>query len=180
MSHSEEDPASLHRQRAPNKVGFGILTISTSRAKGTVSTNRTLELLAPLLTEAGHALVQQEVILDESKAIQRAVHELVQNGNVDAIVLSGGTGIASSDVTIEAIRPLFTKELSAFGAIFAMLSYEQVKAAAVLSRATAGIINKKPVFLLPGSPKAVLMAFQKIILPEIGHVLNICAKESET
>ncbi len=125
-------------------------------------------------------IVQQEVILDEIKTIQRAVHEFVQNGNVDAIVLSGGTGIASSDVTFEAVRPLFSKELSAFGAIFAMLSYEQVKAAAVLSRATAGIITKKPVFLLPGSPKAVLMAFQKIILPEIGHILNICAKESET
>jgi molybdenum cofactor biosynthesis protein B len=181
MSNPQDipDPARLHRQGAPEKVGFGILTVSTSRAKGLTATNRTLELLEPLLIEAGHTVASQDVTPDDPESIQTAVQGLVENTDVDAIMLTGGTGIAPTDITIEAVRPLFAKELTAFGSIFAWLSYQQVSSAAVLSRATAGIINQKPLFLLPGSPKAVLLAFQKIILPEIGHILNLSSKEPE-
>ncbi|MFX0115376.1 MAG: molybdenum cofactor biosynthesis protein B [Candidatus Hodarchaeota archaeon] len=181
MPNSQEipDPATLHRQGAPAKVRFGVITISTSRAQDPHIKNLTIELLAPLLKEFGHELVTQNTVPDNLETIQSLIKQLIHDNSMDALILTGGTGIAASDVTIEAVRPLFAKELSAFGSIFAWLSYEQVRSAVILSRATAGIIEDKPVFVLPGSPKAVQLAFQKIILPEIGHILNLCRQEHE-
>ncbi|MFX1511583.1 MAG: molybdenum cofactor biosynthesis protein B [Promethearchaeota archaeon] len=172
------DTVTKHRDKAPTKVRFALIIVSTSRAQDSSVPDRTMEHLGPLIKEVGHQIVHQQIIVDDIEIIQRTIQELILKDQIDSIIFSGGTGIASYDVTVEAVQPLFDKELTAFSSVFAILSHDQVGSAAILSRATAGIIKKKPVFLLPGSPKAVLMGCQKIILPEIGHILNLCRKKS--
>ncbi len=96
----------------------------------------------------------------------------------DAIVVDGGTGFSPKDVTPEAVEPLSDEELPGFGELFRLLSYEEIGAAAMLSRAIAGIAHGKPVFVLPGSPKAVELAMTKLILPEVAHLLGQLRRQS--
>ena len=98
--------------------------------------------------------------------------DVIKDPAPQALLVTGGTGISSKDVTIEAVRPLFTKELTAFGPIFAQLSFEQIDSAAILSRATAGVIEKTILFCMPGSFKACKLACKAIIFPELGHLVH--------
>ena len=144
----------------------------------TLSSTRTKENdlggkgISQALTAAGHGVIWHEIVKDDAPAIQAALIMLSDRNDLDIVVATGGTGISPMDVTIEAVRPLFDKEITAFGTMFAILSHEEVGLACLLSRATAGVMRNKVVFCLPGSPKACRLAMEKIILPEAGHLVK--------
>lgn len=157
-----------HRRSAPHRLGFAIVTASDSRDE---ASDRGGPLLETLAVEAGHLLVWRRLVRDESKALKQSVRAALADAAVDVILVTGGTGPAPKDVTIEAIRPLFDKELPGFGELFRALSFVEIGAAAILSRATAGVAHGKAIFLLPGSPAALALAMERLILPEIAHLV---------
>ena len=120
----------------------------------------------------GHEVVVHQVVTDDITAITELLTHVVERVRPDALIMTGGTGLSPKDVTIEAVQPLFNKELSAFGPLFAQLSFEEIDSAAIMSRATAGIINQTAVFCMPGSIKACKLACNQLIFPELGHLLK--------
>jgi molybdenum cofactor biosynthesis protein B len=163
-----------HRRTAPGSLGFGFITVSDTRSPEDDVSGRTLSGLAHV---AGHRVEGPVVVPDDVAAIRRAVRRMLELPGVDVVVLTGGTGFSPRDVTIDAVRPLFDQDVEGFGELFRALSYQQVGAAAMLSRAAAGLVRDKAVFLLPGSPKAVSLAMEKLILPEVGHLLSQARRE---
>ena len=129
-------------------------------------------LLADLAQKAGHKVERRALVKDESDAIRGALRDGL-TGGADVLVFTGGTGVARRDVTIEAIAPRFVKQLPGFGEIFRTLSYQTLGSAAMATRADAGVIGGKLVFLLPGSPDACRLAMEKLILPEVGHLVGL-------
>ncbi len=160
---------SAEHKKVKRKARFGILTISSTRSLETDSAGKLIE---EIIMNNNHSVHSRLVIKDNTKQISTAVKNLTINEDIDAIITTGGTGLADLDVTIEAVRPLFEKELIAFSSLFGQLSYEEIGSPAIMSRATAGIINKKIIFCIPGSPRACKLALEKLIIKEIGHILN--------
>jgi molybdenum cofactor biosynthesis protein B len=164
-----------HRKGAPKQVNFVILTISTSRytkkETGQDFTNPSADLASSLLMAAGHLVIEKELVSDDLIMLRSSLTRLSENPLVQSIITLGGTGITPTDVTIEAVSPLFDKELPGFGEIFRKLSYDQIGTATILTRCTAGLIRGKCVFCLPGSPQAVETALKALVIPEIGHIL---------
>lgn len=158
-----------HKKSAPKKVKLGIVSVSSTRSKAADKSGRWINKRAK---KEGHDVVLHRVVPDEIEAISRTVHEIINDYNGQAILVTGGTGISNKDVTIEAVHRLFTKELTAFGPLFAQLSFEQIDSAALLSRATAGIIGASVVFCMPGSLKACKLACKALIFPELGHLVK--------
>ena len=156
-----------HRKDAPRRVRCFVLTISDSR---TVETDSSGNAIVHALTGAGHEIAGREIVPDDPATVADLVR--TQSRQVDLIVTTGGTGITTRDSTYEAISTLLEKRLDGFGELFRMLSYQQIGAAAMLSRACAGSIGSTAVFSLPGSEDAVKLAMDKLILPEIGHVVR--------
>ena len=115
-------------------------------------------------------MVDHRVVTDAEDAVRGALDAVLADCGPDAVIVTGGTGITASDVTVEAVRPLFSKELTAFAPLFAHLSFEQIGPAALISRATAGLIGRAAVFCLPGSLKACQLACERLIFPELGHL----------
>jgi len=165
----ETDSVTQHRKSSPATLRCAVLTISSTRTKENDTGGGCVR---DALLKAGHTIVLYEIVKDDAPAIAFALNELAMQSDLDVIVATGGTGLSAADVTIEAARPLFEKELTAFAVMFAQFSFEQVGLACLLSRATAGVMNKKIVFCLPGSPKACALAMEKIILPEAGHMVK--------
>lgn len=161
--------AEQHRSYAPKTLGFGLITVSDSRTEEDDTSGRTLRDLA---TAAGHRVFGSAIVPDDVAAIRGALRGMLALPEVDVVVLSGGTGFSPRDVTLDAVLPLLEKPVEGFGELFRMLSWQQVGAAAMLSRAAAGLVGTRAVFLLPGSPKAVTLAMEKLILPEAGHLLG--------
>lgn len=159
-----------HRDEAPASVRCYVLTVSDTR---TAQTDEGGALINELLEADGHHCIERRIIPDIAEDIVRAVRD-AQDGVVDpdVIILTGGSGIAPRDVTPEALRPLLTKEMPGFGEVFRMLSWQEVGPATMLSRAFAGVIGRTLIFVLPGSPNAVRLAMEKLILPEIGHLVR--------
>jgi molybdopterin adenylyltransferase len=157
-----------HRAQAPTRFGFAILTVSDSR---TDRTDRGGPRLVELVTAPGHRVVWRRIVRDEVQEIRDGVRDAMHAVEVDAVLVTGGTGVARRDSTIEAVRPILEKELPGFGELFRHLSYAEIGAAAMLSRATAGVVSGRAVFLLPGSPAALELAVEKLVLPELGHLL---------
>jgi molybdopterin adenylyltransferase len=158
-----------HKSSAPKKVNIGILSVSSTRSLAEDKSGRWIGKRAK---KEGHDVVLHRMVPDDAETIAQALYEIIDSGNVQVILLTGGTGISRKDVTIEAVRPFFTKELTAFGALFAQLSYEAVDSAALLSRATAGLIENTVVFCIPGSLKACKLACKVLIFPELGHLVK--------
>jgi len=162
-----------HKRRAPKKFRFAVVTVSDTASRGEKE-DRSGKFLIEELEKAGHERVYYTIVPDEKVEIVGAVISAFRAG-ADVLVTSGGTGVAPRDVTIESVRPLFDKELTGFGEIFRLLSYEEIGTAAVMSRATAGIIKSSGramvVFCLPGSLGAAKTGI-KIILNEAGHALK--------
>lgn len=158
-----------HRSEAPESLALAVLTVSDSRTLEDDASGRRIEELA---AAAGHRVLERRLAVDEIGAIRAAVSELAGLPEIDFLVVSGGTGFAPRDVTLEAVAPLLEPMIEGFGELFRLLSFEQIGAAAMLSRATAGLLGERPVFLLPGSPGAVELAMEKLILPETGHLLG--------
>ena len=164
------DPHRLHKTTAPTRARFGVLTVSDSRDRASDESGATIE---EVLRAGGHDVTARALVRDEADAIRAAVVEMLSSEPVDAVVTNGGTGVARRDVTIEAVEPLFEKALPGFGEIFRALSFQEIGASAMLSRAEAGIARGKPVFVLPGSPKACRLAAERLIVPEVGHILAL-------
>ena len=156
-----------HATTAFRPVGCAILTVSDSRTTANDLSGSTIN---DLLGEAGHPVRSYEIVPDDPGAIRTAVTSAVERSDVVAIIVTGGTGIAERDVTIESIATLWTKRLPGFGELFRLLSYAEIGAAAFLSRASAGILGGKFVVVLPGSPAACRLAMERLILPELPHV----------
>lgn len=158
-----------HKANAPKKVMIGIISVSSTRS---LSDDKSGQWISKRAKKEGHEVVLHRVIPDETGAITQTVHEMASDHNAQVVLLTGGTGISNKDVTIEAVHPLFTKELTAFGPLFAQLSFEQIDSAALLSRATAGMIGETILFCMPGSLKACKLACKALIFPELGHLVK--------
>ena len=164
-----------HKKAITEAVRCMVITVSDTRNE---ETDKSGALMMELLKSNGQEVTEYVIVKDERKAIQDAVTSGSQSGTVDVILTNGGTGIANRDVTIEAVKELMTKEIPGFGEIFRMLSYqEDIGSAAILSRAIAGVVNNKAVFSTPGSSGAVRLAMNKLILPELGHVVGELRKD---
>ena len=158
-----------HKDTAPKVVTLGIISVSTTR---TLENDHSGHWMHQQAEAEGHQVIYHQVIPDDSQAITRTICEVIQHQGPRVLLVTGGTGISSRDVTIEAVRPLFTKELTAFGPLFAQLSFSQIDSAALLSRATAGLIDQTVVFCMPGSLKACQLACNSLIFPELGHLVR--------
>jgi molybdenum cofactor biosynthesis protein B len=145
-----------------------VLTCSDSRAQADDVSGRALR---EGLEAAGHSVVGQTVVRDEPEQIRAAVERGLADG-ARAVLVTGGTGITRRDQTVEAIRPLLEKEIPGFGELFRMLSFQEIGSAAWLSRALAGTVRGALIFVLPGSPNAVRLALDRLILPELGHAVR--------
>jgi molybdenum cofactor biosynthesis protein B len=161
--------AEEHRQSAPPAVRCAVITVSDSR---TSSTDKSGPLIVAGLESVGHSVVEHVVVPDEPVPLREAVLKYVAAAEVDAVLLTGGTGIAARDQTPETIAALLTKELPGFGELFRMLSYQEIGAAAMLSRALGGMVENTLVLAMPGSTAAVRLAMEKLILPELGHLVK--------
>jgi molybdopterin adenylyltransferase len=161
--------AQEHRSSSPRTAGCFILTISDSK---TSETDTSGQLIRELLTAAGHSVVGQTIVRDEPAHVTAVVHEGCGNPAIQVFVLTGGTGLSSRDSTFEAVEALLRKRITGFGELFRMLSYQEIGAAAMMSRAQAGVIHGRLLFSLPGSPHACRLALEKLIIPELGHLLR--------
>jgi len=159
----------LHKRETPNDIKVAVISVSTTRK---LSEDKSGAWIKKQAKREGHEVVIHQVVTDEIMAIRELLVHVTEKINPDAIIMTGGTGISPRDVTIEAVRPLFEKELTAFGTLFATLSFEEIDSAAILSRATAGIIKEAIVFCMPGSLKACKLACNNLIFPELGHLLK--------
>ncbi|WP_319004472.1 MogA/MoaB family molybdenum cofactor biosynthesis protein [Halobacillus litoralis] len=159
-----------HKAAGDQAVRCFVMTVSDTRTKDTDKSGR---LMIDKLSESGHQMVAYRIVPDEAEGILEALKEGIEDPAIDTILLNGGTGIAERDVTIEAVQSIFDKEIPGFGEIFRMLSYsEDIGSAAILSRAAAGVSGKTAVFSTPGSTGAVKLAMDRLILPELIHVVN--------
>lgn len=150
-------------------IAIAILTVSDTRDQ---ATDESGALIRKLAHEKGLEIEASEIVKDDAAEIRQAVERLLKMESIDAVITTGGTGIAKRDVTLEAVAPLFEKELAGFGELFRFLSYtEDVGSKALLSRAAAGTVGTKALFVLPGSRGAVQLAMNKLILPELGHIV---------
>ncbi|MXZ05171.1 MAG: molybdenum cofactor biosynthesis protein MoaB [Rhodothermaceae bacterium] len=158
---------SCHESNAPTILRFALITVSDTRKK---TTDVSGLKMANLIIDDGHEITSQSIIPDEPTIIKEVIR--AQSGSADVLCLSGGTGISRRDQTYEAVSALLDKPLPGFGELFRMLSWQQVGSKAMLSRAIAGIYGSLVVFALPGSPKAVVLAMEKLILPEARHIVS--------
>jgi len=168
MGHEE------HRHEAPRSVRIFVVTASDTRGEAEDESGAFLREAA---ARAGHALAGHRIVKDEPAEI-RAALEAAAAAGAEAIVVNGGTGIAARDRTYEAVAGLLDKRLDGFGELFRMLSYAEIGPAAMLSRALAGVWNGRVVFSVPGSLAAVRLAWEKLIAPEVGHVLRELRKDA--
>ena len=146
-----------------------IVTVSDTRTLETDSSGR---LISALLEERGHRVSGRTLLKDEPGDVRQTVTALVHDSSVDVVITTGGTGITARDSTFEAIDGLLQKRLAGFGELFRMLSYHEIGAAAMLSRATAGLAGRTVILVLPGSEPAVRLAMEKLVLPELGNLVR--------
>ena len=158
-----------HRAQSPARVNCFVLTVSDTRTLATETSGREI---AGLLEDAGHVVIGRNVVRDEPQDVAAAIREEIGRGRVHVIITTGGTGIARRDSTYEAVTALFDKRIDGFGELFRMLSYQEIGAAAMLSRACAGRVGAALLVCLPGSEHAVRLAMTKLIVPELGHLVR--------
>ena len=163
------DPVAEHEAYAPQQLGWAVLTVSSSR---TVADDRSGDRIAALLAAAGHQRVERRLVGDDAAAITFAVNELLETSGVDVVIVTGGTGVSPSDVTPETVTALLERRLDGFGELFRALSFDQIGAAALLSRAVAGTAHGRAVFVLPGSPAAAELGISKLVLPVAAHLIG--------
>jgi molybdopterin adenylyltransferase len=163
MSHVE------HKATAPASVACIVITVSDTRTEATDTAGRAM---ADLLAAAGHTVVARHVVRDEPAELRVLVEASLARDDAAAIITTGGTGISSRDRTYEAMAGLLERRLDGFGELFRVLSYEQIGSAAMLSRAVAGVARGKLVACLPGSEAAVRLAMERLLIPELGHIVG--------
>ncbi len=158
-----------HKQLAPRSIRCFVLTVSDTRTEATDTGGGAV---VDMLSAAGHQIAGRAIVRDDPAAVRETVQQQIDRADVDAVITTGGTGITSRDTTFEAVTGLLDKTLDGFGELFRMLSYEQIGAAAMMSRATAGLARGKIVIALPGSEAAVRLAIEKLVLPELAHMVQ--------
>jgi molybdenum cofactor biosynthesis protein B len=167
---------SLHKKGMPMHLHVCVIVVSDSRYNQLTANGETNDvsgmLIKKLAEEYGHSVMSVEYIPDEIDWIQGILKRHESQNDLDLFIFTGGTGLTTRDVTIEAVTPLLKKTLPGFGELFRKLSFDDIGAAAILTRALAGIFNDKVIFCLPGSPNAVKLAMERLILPEAGHILK--------
>ena len=172
MTERTERPTATpdeHKAHAPRAVGCFVLTISDSK---TPQTDTSGQLIRQLLTAAGHAVAGSAIVRDEPSEVQQIIRKAAADPAVQVVILTGGTGITSRDSTFEAVEALLDKRLPGFGELFRMLSYQEIGPAAMLSRAQLGIHQRRIVASLPGSPNACRLALEKLLIPELPHLVR--------
>jgi len=162
-----------HRRAAPEHVRCAVLTISDTRTEATDTSGRAI---AELLEEAGHAVAARSLVPDDPERIRAAVRELLARPDVQVVLTTGGTGISRRDSTYEVVSGLLEKRLDGFGELFRMLSYTEIGAAAMLTRACAGVAEGRLLVAMPGSEAAVRLAMRRLLLPELGHLVRETAR----
>jgi molybdenum cofactor biosynthesis protein B len=167
MSHRE------HKEHGPASVACFVLTVSDTR---TVETDTSGRAIRDLLAAAGHTISGHAIVRDEPASVREQVIRQCTGAAAQVIITTGGTGITSRDGTYEAVAALLDKRLDGFGELFRMLSFEQIGPAAMMSRAIAGVAAQKIVIALPGSEAAVRLAMERLIIPELGHLVQQAAK----
>jgi molybdenum cofactor biosynthesis protein B len=160
--------ADSHHRHDVCSIACAVLTVSDSR---TVATDRSGNVIRGLLLEQGHRVEHSAILRDEPEQIAAALGSLP--ASVEVVILNGGTGLARRDTTYETVQRLVDKEIIGFGELFRMLSYQQIGAAAMLSRAMAGVFGSRALFSLPGSTAAVELAMTKLILPQLSHLVGL-------
>ena len=165
-----------HREASPEKIRIAVLTISDTR---TPETDTGGNAIVELMREAGHEILHREIVRDDTPRIEEILEQLLTKVNVDAVITTGGTGISGRDTTYEVVSRLIDKKLDGFGELFRMLSYEEIGAAAMLSRAVAGAVGSKFVACLPGSANAVRLAMEALLVPEMAHIVFELRKHHE-
>ena len=163
MSHLD------HRATSPASIGCAIVPVSDTR---TIDTDTGGAAIISLLIEHGHAVIDRAIVRDEPDTLRGVLETLLARGDVQAVITTGGTGITSRDGTFEVVSSFLEKTLTGFGELFRMISYQEIGAAAMMSRATAGIARRKILIALPGSEHAVRLAMTKLVLPELGHLVR--------
>lgn len=196
MNTSETSSTQQHKKNEHGPYNFFLVTISTSRAVKyrNGSRNRNVEndtdydkyenvatpkdtddisgqVMHDIITQNGHHVVKYSLISDELNEIQNTIMSAA-NTNADIIITSGGTGLASRDVTIESVIPMLDKQMPGFGELFRHKSIQEIGTSVMLTRAIAGVIKNKAIFCLPGSPNAARLALDEIIMPEAGHIVK--------
>ncbi len=158
-----------HRAKSPQSVNCAVIIISDSRTEQDDESGR---LIKQKLSQNGHGLVAYALLKNDAAAIKQKIAELLGQAELQVIIASGGTGLSHRDVTVETISPLLEKKLDGFGELFRSLSYQEIGTASMLSRAIGGVAGGKVILCLPGSLGAVTLAMDKMILPEIGHMVR--------
>jgi molybdenum cofactor biosynthesis protein B len=161
-----------HPDLTPRIVKCAIITVSDTRSQ---KTDRSGQILQQLLVEAGHAIIFYKILKDEPSQIKDCLEELSGRSDIEALIFNGGTGIAPRDTTYDTLEGLLEKTLPGFGEVFRALSYQEIGSRAIASRAVAGVYQGKLVFSIPGSTGAVKLAMQKLILPELVHLILLMA-----
>lgn len=157
-----------HREAAPDVVRCAVLTVSDTRS---AETDTSGALIKEFLSWQGHRVVDYRIVPDEPTRIRETLAEWTDRDEIEAILTNGGTGVAARDTTYDVIAGLLEKRLDGFGELFRMLSFAEIGAAAMLSRATAGIYRGRVVIAMPGSSNAVRLAMQKLVVPELAHIV---------
>jgi molybdenum cofactor biosynthesis protein B len=162
-----------HKAGAPLSVCCFIVTISDTRTEATDTSGRAI---ADLLTAGGHTVAGRAIVKDDADLVRGTIERHLANAEIQAIITTGGTGITSRDSTYEAVSGLLQKRLDGFGELFRMLSYQQIGSAAMMSRACAGLVAGRIVVSLPGSEAAVRLAMERLVVPELGHLVQQATK----
>jgi molybdenum cofactor biosynthesis protein B len=171
------ESSKAHKAKAPKVLNFGIYICSTSRYKAIEQGEAVIsdvggDTLVDLLKNASQNVLFKKIIADDETMIQDAVMYALGLSDLDVAIFSGGTGITPTDITIETVTPFFEKTLPGFGEFFRRISFDRVGSAAVLSRAVAGVAKGKALFCIPGSPDAVRVGVEMLILPEAPHIVK--------
>jgi molybdenum cofactor biosynthesis protein B len=164
IPHEAPHDAAPHR----HSLSLGVITVSDTR---TPETDESGKLIGDLCRAAGHSIASMCIVPDEPEQVRGALAAALGRADVEAVLVNGGTGVSARDRTFEAITSSLDRRIDGFGELFRSLSYQEIGARAMLSRAVAGVRSGKPVFSMPGSPAAVRLAMEKLILPALGHVV---------
>ncbi|GIW87864.1 MAG: molybdenum cofactor biosynthesis protein B [Isosphaeraceae bacterium] len=163
------DPVSSHRSQAPATIRLAVLTVSDTR---TIETDTSGARIVELATAADMLIAARAIVPDDPARIRPQLEAWRDDPGIDAVLVTGGTGVSPRDQTVETVAALLTQPLPGFGELFRMLSYAEIGPAAMLSRACGGLMGRTPIFLMPGSRAAVSLALERLILPELGHLLG--------
>ncbi len=171
MTNSYSSESALeHRNQGPQSVRCAVLTVSDTRS---LDDDRSGQTIVELLQAAGHEIADRAIVPDEPALVSDQVRGFSENADIDAVLVTGGTGIAARDQTPDAVARLLTRQLPGYGELLRMLSYQEIGAAAMLSRAMGGLVEQTVVLTMPGSTAAVRLAMEKIILPELRHLVSL-------